>query len=209
MKSNKIFFSALIILTVLLAGSCKKSFFTGVNVNPNVPKEVAPNLILPTAEAALGYTQGGDIFASTAASLLGRGVTRDTEFDRGQPLILPGVLASGAPNNIQISSTQAYYGNSITNGAASESAVYDATCIRLREASLSYNVPTKALTKMPFGSVSISLTGSNLWYFAPNMPKYVHFDPDVNGLGVGNGRGFDLLSGPSTRRYGASIRVTF
>jgi hypothetical protein len=155
------------------------------------------------------YTCGGDILAGTPAALLGRGVTRDTEFDRAKALILPGVLEGGQPNNIQISATQAYYGNSITNGSASESAVYDATVIRLREASLSYSIPSKMLNKTPFGSLSISLTGSNLWYYAPNMPKYVHFDPDVNGLGVGNGRGIEFLTGPSARRMGASIRVTF
>jgi len=66
MKSTKIFFSLFIILTVVLEVSCKKDFFTKVNVNPNVPKAVAPNLILPTSEAALGYTQGGDISRFTS-----------------------------------------------------------------------------------------------------------------------------------------------
>jgi TonB-linked SusC/RagA family outer membrane protein len=155
------------------------------------------------------YTQGGDMLAGTAAALLGRGVTKDTEFDRAKPLIMPGVLQDGQPNNIQISSTQDYYNNSIVGAGASESAIYDATVIRLREASLSYSVPVKALSKLPFGSVSISVTGSNLWYYAPNMPKYIHFDPDANGLGVGNGRGIEFLSGPSARRMGASLRITF
>src|SRR4051812_14248059 len=66
MKSNKIFFLILISSVILFAASCKKSFFTDVNVNPNVPQRVAPNLILPTAEAALGYTQGGDISRFTS-----------------------------------------------------------------------------------------------------------------------------------------------
>ncbi len=155
------------------------------------------------------YTVGGEMFSGTAGALLGRGVTKDTQFDRQASYILPGVLENGQPNNIQISSSQAYYGNSITNGAADESAIYDATCIRLREASLSYSLPANMLTKTPFGSVSISLSGTNLWYYAPNFPKYVHFDPEASGLGVGNGRGFEFLSGPSARRMGASIRVTF
>lgn len=66
MKPNKISLVIFTILTILFAGSCKKSFFTDVNINPNVPKSVAPNLILPTAEAALGYTQGGDISRFTS-----------------------------------------------------------------------------------------------------------------------------------------------
>lgn len=155
------------------------------------------------------YTVGGQMFSGTAGGLLGRGVTKDTEFDRAASYILPGVLENGKPNDIQISSSQAFYGNSITNGAADESAIFDATCIRLREASLSYNVPAKALAKLPFGSISFSISGTNLWYFAPNFPKYMHFDPEASGLGVSNGRGLEFLSGPSARRVGASIRVTF
>lgn len=155
------------------------------------------------------YTQGGQMFSGTAGALLGRGVTKDTEFDRAASYILPGVLEDGRPNNIQISSSQAYYGNSITNGAADESAIFDATCIRLREASLSYSIPARYLSKLPFGSISLSLSGTNLWYYAPNFPKYIHFDPEASGLGVSNGRGLEFLSGPSARRMGASIRVTF
>lgn len=46
--------------------SCKKSFFTDVNQNPNAPASVSPALVLSTVEAALGYTQGGDISRYTA-----------------------------------------------------------------------------------------------------------------------------------------------
>jgi hypothetical protein len=66
MKSNKISFIIFVTLTIFFAGSCKKSFFTDVNVNPNVPNDVAPNLILTTSEAALGYTQGGDLSRFTS-----------------------------------------------------------------------------------------------------------------------------------------------
>ena len=41
--------------------SCKKSFFTDVNHNPNVVSAVPPAVLLSTVEAALAYTQGGDI----------------------------------------------------------------------------------------------------------------------------------------------------
>ena len=76
--------------------------------------------------------------------------------------------------------------------------------------SLSYSVPQNIMSKTPFTSLSFVLTGSNLWYYAPNFPKYVHFDPEAaSGTGVGNGRGLEFLSGPSARRIGASIKVTF
>jgi hypothetical protein len=46
---------------LLVTGSCKKSFFTDVNNNPNTLENVTPTLLLPTVEAAMAYTQGGDI----------------------------------------------------------------------------------------------------------------------------------------------------
>jgi len=51
----------LIIPGALITGSCKKTFFTDANNNPNVLNSVSPTLLLPTVQAALGYTQGGDI----------------------------------------------------------------------------------------------------------------------------------------------------
>lgn len=155
------------------------------------------------------YMHGGKMFSGTAGALLGRGVTKDTEFDRYAAYILPGVNEDGQPNRIQLSASGAYYNNTIPNDAPDESAVFDQTCIRLREASISYSVPSKLLKKLPIGSLSISLSGNNLWYNAPNFPKYVHFDPDASGLGVSNGRGLEFLTGPSARRMGASLRITF
>lgn len=156
------------------------------------------------------YTHGGDMYSATSSVLLGRGVTRDTEFDRRLPVILPGVLEDGkTPNNIQISSTQAYFDNTVAGGAADEAGIYDATVVRVREASLTYSLPQGALKKLPFGSISLTLSGTNLWYYAPNFPKYVHFDPETSGFGVSNGKGLEFFTGPSSRRFGASLRITF
>ncbi len=152
------------------------------------------------------YTHGGDMYSSTARSLLARGVTKDTEFDRAAPYILPGVTADGKPNNIQISATQGYFNNVF---GPDQGGIFDATVVRLRDMSLSYSLPEKLLNKTPFGSVSITANGSNLWYYAPNFPKYMHFDPETNGLGVGNGKGLEFITGPSARRMGLSVRITF
>jgi hypothetical protein len=37
----------------------------------------------------------------------------------------------------------------------------------------------------------------------------MHFDPETNGLGVSSGKGFEGITGPSARRMGVSVRVTF
>ncbi len=155
------------------------------------------------------FTKGGDILAYTPGTLLGRGVTKDTDFDRLLPFILPGVDANGNPNNIQISSSAAYFNNLSGFFGMSDLITYDATVIRLREASLSYNLPESILKKSPFGTASIVVSGQNLWYLAPNFPKYTNFDPEISSLGAGSFNGYETLAGPTSRRMGVSLRVTF
>ncbi|TAL42292.1 MAG: TonB-dependent receptor [Chitinophagaceae bacterium] len=155
------------------------------------------------------WTEGGDMLAYTPGTLIGRGLTKDTEFDRLQGIILPGVQADGTPNTIQISASRAYFNNYSGFFAMQDLITYDATVIRLREASLSYALPQSILKNTPIGGISLTLSGQNLWYNAPNFPKYVNFDPEVSSLGVSNVRGLEYLAGPTSKRFGASVRVTF
>jgi TonB-linked SusC/RagA family outer membrane protein len=153
------------------------------------------------------YTQGGDIYSATIRSLLARGLTKDTEMDRMAPFVLPGVRQDGTPNTIQNDATNIYF-NSLGFGPSDRS-VFDGTVIRLREISLSYALPESLLSRTPFGGLSLTLSGQNLWYNAPNTPKYMNFDPETSGLGTGSYRGFEFITGPSSRRIGGSIRLTF
>ena len=153
------------------------------------------------------HTKGGDIASSTIAVLLGRGLIVETE-DRANTFILPGVSQStGQPNEIQINNSQYYFSNVLFG--PKELQVYDASVVRLQEISFGYTVPKKWLEKTPFGSLSITASGFNLWYDAYNTPDGANFDPNVAGVGIGNGRGFDYINGPSSRRYGLSIKASF
>ena len=133
-------------------------------------------------------------------------MTTDT-VDRLQTFTLAGVKADGSPNDIQINNST-YYFNNIAFGP-DELSVYDGSVVRLNEVSLGYNLTAKMLEKTPFGSLSFSVSGYNLYYNAFNTPEGVNFDPNVIGTGVGNGRGFDFLNGPSGKRYGFSIKASF
>jgi TonB-linked SusC/RagA family outer membrane protein len=154
------------------------------------------------------YTHGGQVYSNTVRTLLSRGVTKDTDFDRTLPYILPNtVKQDGTPNDYQQSVDNTYF-NSYGFGPQSVG-IYDATLIRLREVSISYSLPASVLKKTPFGAASFTISGNNVWYLAPNFPKYTRFDPESNSLGVSNSKGFDFQTGPSSRRIGASIRVSF
>jgi outer membrane receptor protein involved in Fe transport len=157
------------------------------------------------------YTHGGDIYSRTAANLVGRGITTATDDVGRKTFVLPGVVknadGSYSPNTTQITGTDMYF--NVLGFGADELKVWDATTIRLNEVSLAYTLPKELISKTPFGSVSLTASGSNLWYKAINFPDAINFDPNVVGTGVGNGQGLDFLSGPSVRRYGISLRATF
>ena len=153
------------------------------------------------------HTRGGDIFTYTVATLLGRGLTVDT-LDRENTFILPGVSSgSGQANQVQINNSTYYFSNVLYG--PDEMLVYDASVLRLAEISLGYSFPQRWLEKTPFSSVKLAAQGFNLWYDAYNIPDGTNFDPNIAGLGVGNGRGFDYINGPSSKRYGFSLNLSF
>lgn len=178
------------------------------NPNPDWQFNVANTLRFKnfSLNFLVNYTHGGDIYSRTVSTLLGRGLTTDTE-DRLNTFILPGALADGTPNTRQINNSTFYFNNVLFG--PDELGIYDASTIRLQELGLTYALPSKFLDKTPFGSLSFTVSGQNLWYKAINMPDGTNFDPNVAGVGVGNGAGFDYLNGPSSRRYGLSVKASF
>ena len=132
-------------------------------------------------------------------------LTVDT-LDREHPFILPGVLANGQVNNKQITNNAVYFTNVL---GPAELGTWDASVLRLSEVALSFNLPSKWLETSPFGSASITAQGFNLWYDAYNTPEGTNYDPNIAGLGVGNGSGFEYFNGVSAKRYGVSLKLTF
>ena len=164
------------------------------------------------------YTHGGDFSSNTIKNLLRRGVTTDTD-NREGTTVIPGYLAdptTGSPlvdangnqiaNTIQLGTNEIYFLNFLD---ASSQGIFDGSVFRLRELRLSYDIPKNLLSKTPFGSISFSVIGNNLWYWAPNVPKGTNFDPEVISTGVGNGRGLEFQTAPTSKKYGFNIKVTF
>ena len=161
--------------------------------------------------AQFDWQQGGDIWGSTASTLTARGIAGETSFDRFVPVIVNGLKEDSdgtlVPNDIQVTSNNAYWRN--TGVWYDENRIFDGTVVRLREVSLSYSFPKSLLDKTPFGTASLTISGQNMWYKAVNFPESINFDPEVLSLGVGNGRGFDFVTGPTAKRYGATLSFTF
>jgi TonB-linked SusC/RagA family outer membrane protein len=178
-------------------------------------------------------TKGGDFYSETISSMLGRGVTRDTEIREmhrvitgiyGNPTQVTGadglnhyvpLLVGGktVPNQTRVTTNDLFFtqgtGASFATNGAFEYAVFDGTVYRLREMVLSYSLPARWIKNLKMTQATISLSGRNLWFLAPNVPKYTNFDPDINSV-VGSGtQGVETGGAPSTKRYGVNLNIAF
>ena len=166
----------------------------------------------------LEYTHGGDFYSTTIGNLLRRGVTKDTEQREGT-FVIPGVLGDPAtgiplrdssgntiPNTIQQGANEIYFLNFVD---PNDQQIFDASIFRIRELSLGYSVPQRFLENTPIGSISLSVFGQNVFFWAPNVPKYTNFDPETLSTGVGNGQGLDFQTTPNSRKFGFGMKLTF
>jgi TonB-linked SusC/RagA family outer membrane protein len=160
--------------------------------------------------ANVQYTKGGDVFLRPAISLLGRGLTTDNDGRQGAAFIMPGVYANGNTNNVVINTGDYHFNNYLGGTATSEVGIFDGTFVRLQEVALSYSIPKKALSKLPFGDITIGLVGENLYMKALNVPEGINIDINASGGGVNsNSVGIVQNNSPSSRRYGFSVKFTF
>ncbi|AUP80616.1 SusC/RagA family TonB-linked outer membrane protein [Flavivirga eckloniae] len=161
-----------------------------------------------TFSAQIEYTHGGDNISETAYDLLRRGVTRDTENREGS-FIIPGVLgdpstglpfldANGQtiPNTIQANANRTAFSNYLE---ANDFRLFDTSLFRIREVALSYTLDGKK-NKLPFDNIAFTLSGRNVFFNAPNYPKYTNIDPDVD-------RGSTTI--PTTKRYAFGVSISF
>ncbi len=178
-------------------------------------------------------TKGGDFYSETIVNMLGRGVTRDTE-DREKNAVITGIYGNPTPvagadglnhytpmlvngktvqNQTRVTTNDLFFtagtGASFATNGAFEYAIFDGTVYRLREISLGYTLPANWVSALKLTNVTLSVNGRNLWYLAPNVPKYTKFDPDINSV-VGSGtQGVETGGAPSTKRYGVNLNITF
>ncbi|MBJ6110094.1 SusC/RagA family TonB-linked outer membrane protein [Hymenobacter sp. BT523] len=162
-----------------------------------------------TASFLVDAVYGADVLSFTAGQYKGLGALKIQGENREAPRVIPGVIQTGTtadgtptyrPNDIQIDA-QTYWS---AFGLQSDLNVFDATVYRLREITLGYSLPKTLLDRTPFGQATISFSGRNLFYYAPNAP----FDPEVNTQGAGNIRGLELQGSPNARNYGVNVRFT-
>ncbi|NHN26055.1 SusC/RagA family TonB-linked outer membrane protein [Flavobacterium jejuense] len=152
--------------------------------------------------------KGGDIFSLDMAYGLATGLYAETaEGDiRTTGVIHQGVAPDGSPNTVATISPEFYGNNYGYRREPNKSFIYDASFVKLREASISYSFPKKYFENTFIKDLKCSLVGTNLWIIHKNLP---YADPE-SGLSSGNlSRGYSVGSLPTTRDIGLNITFKF
>jgi TonB-linked SusC/RagA family outer membrane protein len=153
--------------------------------------------------------KGGQFYSNTRSLMSFVGTSAETAEGGRDPRVFPGSVVKDG-NGGYVANTKAYSPydmNANSSNRAASMELVDASYIKLREISLSYNLPTKWFDKTPFGGVAIGLFGNNLFLWTPKENKYT--DPEINASGNGNVQGFEYTSIPSQRNFGFNIKVNF
>ncbi|SFD41616.1 TonB-linked outer membrane protein, SusC/RagA family [Algibacter lectus] len=158
---------------------------------------------------------GGDMFSLDQRYGQATGVLASSDFinDLGNPVrntlsngggfIYEGVLEDGTPNTTRLDASG--FGSTGYQTLPLSEFVYDASFVKLREASLSYNFPKDITSKLSLDNLSITLVGSNLWIIHKNIPDA---DPET-GFGAGNIQGLSSGSLPTTKNYALNVKLQF
>ena len=121
-------------------------------------------------------------------------------------IVQDGNITSYTPNTIDTVRDQSYWTSSLGGfGAVGEQFVQDGGWIRLRELSVSYDLPLSSIGLNFIKSGSISMIGRNLWFTS----DYDGIDPETSLTGTGNGQGFDYFNQPSTRSFIFKLNLNF
>ncbi|MEI3797835.1 MULTISPECIES: SusC/RagA family TonB-linked outer membrane protein [unclassified Chitinophaga] len=123
-------------------------------------------------------------------------------------VILPGVTEDGKKNEKVITAGQ-YWSTQHdwqTNGLY-ENAVFKNSYVKLREVTLTYNMPKSIIEKLHLQNLQFSLIGRNLFYIWKTLPKGL--DPEVAVGSSWLSQGVDGGTVGPTRSLGASLRARF
>ena len=138
---------------------------------------------------------GGIVYSATQAYLDSFGVSEVTADARDAG----GVWING---NDRISA-QTWYQTVGSDSGIPQYYTYDATNVRLQEASIGYTIPRKVLGDVV--EMTISLVGRNLWMIYNKAP----FDPESTASTGNYYQGIDYFMMPAMRSVGFNVRLKF
>ncbi len=158
----------------------------------------------------IDYKFGADLFSGSNYQAYNSGYHKNTLIGRTTDapfgkFIFPGIdETTGQANQVAVTAQNFY--QEICKQNIAEEFVYDASFIKLRELSLTYQFPTSLLTKLKYvKGLTISLIGRNLWTI---MKHTDNIDPEA-AYNNSNGQGLELNGYPYQRNVGFNVNLKF
>ena len=150
---------------------------------------------------------GGDLHSMTTSWGRFAGVLEETIIGRetgivGDGVMLDPVTGAYVPNNV-VRSAEDYNKRAYSNSIV-ESAVFDASYVKLRQLTLGYKLPSKLIEKTMFKDINVSLVGRNLAILHKNIP---HIDPETAFSDANGEQGQEFGQLPSARSIGFNISL--
>lgn len=148
--------------------------------------------------------KGGKYFSTSHMWGMYSGMIEESALggNRADGVVLAGVKADGTPNTTVISAQR--FGAMHYNTVDALN-VFDASYIKLRDITLSYDLP-KSLVGGVVEGVRLSAFGRNLFAWGLDWKG---MDPENTSYGSGNIQGLEGGSLPSTRQYGVNVNIKF
>ncbi|MGQ8336040.1 SusC/RagA family TonB-linked outer membrane protein [Sunxiuqinia sp. A32] len=151
---------------------------------------------------------GGDIYSMTTTWGRTAGVLEETLEGRETGIVGDGVMLDDngnyVPNDVVVSAEN--FNHNSYDATLAESSVFDASYVKLRQLSLSYNLPKAWVTRIGLKNVNVALIGRNLAILYKKAP---HIDPESGFDNSNSQQGFEFGQLPSARSYGVSLNVKF
>lgn len=168
----------------------------------------------------LDMRKGGDIWSQTMSHSYTAGTAEITaENGIRERAIIAGVDVMSDERFAMQTEDGSWVQNTISTNAQSwyesggvdQMYVFDGSFIKLREASITYNVPQRYLQRVKgIKQVNISLIGSNLALLWVDKSNTLRLDPETGGVSSDSrGVGFEQASVPTSRSFGLKLGVTF
>ncbi|MBK9414606.1 MAG: SusC/RagA family TonB-linked outer membrane protein [Bacteroidetes bacterium] len=156
--------------------------------------------------------QGGLLYSRTRSTMIFTGTDPATTFNNREPFIIPNSVVLNPDGSYGENTVEAdpftYFANSgaaLTNVHGEN--LLDGSYVKLRELNISYVLPKRWMSKTPFGEITLTAYGRNLWISTPE--ENIYLDPEVSSFGTGNVQGYDYGALPSVRSFGGMVRFTF
>lgn len=168
-----------------------------------------------TLSASLDVRFGGTMFSRTKNLMQFTGNSIVTTYNQRRPFVIPnsvvetdsGYVPNTTPIFLSDGSYQTYF-NDYGWGQGGEAYLVDRTFAKLRNVSLSWNLPKKWINSIKFSEIALTLFVNNAFIWTTSDNYFVDPESTTTGTDLAGSFG-ELYTNPSCRIWGFNVNIKF